>query len=127
MGAVLFAALGVADASAWERMDEDLALVKRALEQEDAGRDDQSAATKAPARASASRKGQAQWFKVRIVDKKTTEQPVSISIPLAFLRFCADQADADEDVSDLLETLGSTAQPLVEIDSEDAQIRTSIE
>ncbi|MFI5184006.1 MAG: hypothetical protein ACHQNV_06390 [Vicinamibacteria bacterium] len=134
---LLGGALLALGASAVRAADDDLSIVKKAV-QADAGG---SGSTEAKVATPAPRKGpEPRWFRVRIVDKGEKKSKVSINLPLALVKAMGDDLPLDwghcrKDgsagrrtlrLSELLATLES-GQEFVQIDDDEATVRIYVE
>jgi hypothetical protein len=138
ISAALAASLAVPVAA--DRAEDDLATVKRAVGSsaepqarppaEDPGRpsDDRNAKPRP-------RRGEPQWFHVRIVEKGEKHARVVVNLPLALVRAagedwrlpaCHDREGRGPTLGEILRTLDS-GQSLVEIESDDATVRVWVE
>jgi hypothetical protein len=133
-------AASLAVPAAADRAFDDLAAVKKAVGSsaepearppaEDAGRPSEVRQTKARPR-----KGEPQWFRVRIVEKDEKHARVSLNLPLALVRAagedwrlpgCGGCREARPTLGEILRSL-SSGESLVEIDDDDAIVRVWVE
>jgi len=131
-------AVAVAPAVA-DRTEDDLQAVKKAVGSS-APADARPAAEEAPApriEAPSPRKGEPQWFRVRIKGKAGRHAKVEISLPLGLVRSFGDDWPVGAHdgcrkdrhcptLGEILRALGS-GQSLVEIDSDDSTARVWVE
>jgi len=121
---LLVALLAPQVAAPAELPDGDLAAVRRAVAQDEAG--------EASPPAGDEPRESPGWIRLQVLDKATGERPVTLSVPLALLDACVGKKEQQERgerqsrLRELLEALGS-ARSLVEIDSEESEIRIWIE
>jgi hypothetical protein len=123
-------------AQASKPKDDDLALVKRAVAQNSAPAALPQAETP-PAPRTSSRTHEAQWFKVRVVDKATGKKKVTVNMPLSLVKALGDDMPVDWPcgegrihstlrMADVLAALES-GQDLVQVDDEDEEVRVWVE
>jgi hypothetical protein len=116
--------------------EDDLALVKRAVAQNAAPASARPQAEAQPA-PRASRGGEPQWFKVRVVDKATGKKKVTVNMPLSLVKAMGDDMPVDWPcgegrirstlrMSEVLAALES-GQDLVQVDDEDSEVRVWVE
>lgn len=134
-GAVL---LGAAEGP--KAKEDDLALVKRVVAQNQAAsappRPQADVVTPSPR--SAARGQDPRWFKVRIVDKASGKKKVTVNMPLALVKALGDDMPVDWPcgeharvrstlkMSEVLAALES-GQDLVQVDDEDSEVRVWVE
>lgn len=119
--------------------EDDLAVVRRAVAQNQASPAPTAPprVTAAPPRSAASDAGR--WLRVRVVDKKTTKPRVTVNVPLSVVRALGDlpfeldcygrrsqRACPTIRLAEILDALDS-GQPLVEIDDEEAFVKVWID
>lgn len=115
-------------------VDDDLAVVKRAVSAAERAEVGPVAATPAPAPPPRAAREAPDWLRVRLVEHGEDGASLSLNVPLALVRAigeaCDDGEDGDGgtgfDLSDLLGEL-SSGEPLVSIDGDDARIRVWVE
>lgn len=114
-----------------EMLDDDLAVVKRAVQAEptEATATRPSAAA-TPTRTRASR-GPGQWLKVRIVEGGGKRSRITVNLPLSVARALGgdlpiELGDQKIRLSDVLRTL-EAGEPLVEVKKKDSTVRVWIE
>jgi hypothetical protein len=117
-----------------DRADDDLQLVKKAVASAPAARPAAEAPPSAEARP-APRKGEPQWFRVRIVEKAGKKAKVSVNLPLGLVRSLGDDWPIAEHeghgrgkvtLGEVLRALDS-GQSLVEIDDDETTVRVWVE
>jgi hypothetical protein len=136
--AILMAALAAPTAA--DRADDDLQLVKKAVASSPAAqaRPPAEEPPSAPAEAKpAPRKGEPQWFRVRVLGKAGKRAKVSINLPLDLVRALGDEWPIAErgrcrrehycpTLGEVLRALDS-GQSLVEIEDDEATVRVWVE
>lgn len=133
--ALLLACAPLASPALADRSEDDLAAVKKAV-----------ATSPAPVKARAiaedpadvrpsERKGEPQWFRVRIVEKAGKRAKVSVNLPLALVRALGEDWKIHDchrcerrglTLGDVLRSLDA-GQSLVEVDDEEATVRVWLE
>lgn len=139
-GGAIAAALLSAGSAAAQPVEDDLAVVKKAVSASPSPQQPQELEAKA-ASAAPRKDGKPapQWLKVRVVDKGTKKGKVSVNLPLALVRavggwpidFRCGRAGKEDKrctlkMAEALEALES-GQDLVEIDDEEATVRVWVE
>ncbi len=137
MAAAVLGAL--ASPSAADRADDDLAAVKKAVGttvQAEANVSSQEAKPparqeRARAQEKKSRKGEPQWFRVRIAEKGEKHARVSVNLPLALVRILGEDTPIDDGhghhtIGEILRVLDS-GENLVDIEDEDATVHVWVE
>ena len=134
---LVLAALGATAAA--DRAEDDLQLVKKAVLSAQASPARPPAEDSAPPAAArpAPRKGDPQWFRVRIVEKAGKRAKVSVNLPLVLVRSLGDEWPIAErgrcreggrcpTLGEVLRALDS-GQSLVEIEDDEATVRVWVE
>ncbi len=134
---IVLAALGATAAA--DRAEDDLQLVKKAVLSAQASPARPPAEDSAPPAAArpAPRKGDPQWFRVRIVEKAGKRAKVSVNLPLVLVRSLGDEWPIAErgrcreggrcpTLGEVLRALDS-GQSLVEIEDDEATVRVWVE
>ena len=134
-GAVLLAA-----AEAAKPAEDDLSLVKRAVAQNQGPSGPARAQAEArPAPRSAVRgQGDPQWFKIRVVDKGTRKNKVTVNLPITLVKALGDDVPIDWPCGEgarvrstlkMAEVLAAleAGQDLVQVDDEDSEVRVWVE
>ena len=134
---IVLAALGATAAA--DRAEDDLQLVKKAVLSAQASPARPPAEDSAPPAAArpAPRKGDPQWFRVRIVEKVGKRAKVSVNLPLVLVRSLGDEWPIAErgrcreggrcpTLGEVLRALDS-GQSLVEIEDDEATVRVWVE
>jgi len=119
-----------------DRADDDLQLVKKAVASSPAAAARPAAEEPPSAEARpAPRKGEPQWFRVRIVEKAGKKAKVSVNLPLGLVRSLGDDWPIAEHeghgrgkvtLGEVLRALDS-GQSLVEIDDDETTVRVWVE
>ncbi len=134
--AALLAALAVPAAA--DRADDDLAAVKKAVGSSAQAQAKPPAEDQAPEATvkPRPRRGEAQWFRVRVVEKGRKGAKVSLNLPLILVRAVGEDWQVQgcrrcehghgPTIGDVLRALDS-GQSLVEIDDDDATVRVWVD
>jgi hypothetical protein len=134
-GAVLLAA-----AEAAKPKEDDLSLVKRAVAQNQAAIAPvrpQAEARPAP-RAAVRGQGDPQWFKIRVVEKGTRKNKVTVNLPITLVKALGDDVPIDWPCGEgsrvrstlrMAEVLAAleAGQDLVQVDDEESEVRIWVE
>jgi hypothetical protein len=140
VAAVLGGAILLAAAERPKPKEDDLAVVKRAVAQnQTVSAPARPQAEVRPAPRTANRDRDPQWFKVRVVDKATGKRKVTVNLPLAVVKALGDEMPVDWPcggldsrvrssirLSEVLKAL-EAGQDLVQVDDDDSEVRVWVE
>jgi hypothetical protein len=128
----------LAAAEAPKPKEDDLSLVKRAVASNQSAGVPAPAEEVKPAPRSAVRGKDPQWFKVRVVDKATGKNKVTVNLPITLVKAVGDDMPLDWPcdggsrvrstlrMSEVLAALES-GQDLVQVDDDDSEVRVWVE
>jgi hypothetical protein len=138
--AVLGGAVLLAAAEGAKPKEDDLALVKHAVAQNQTPiAPARPQAEVRPAPRAAARSHDPQWFKIRVVDKATRKSKVTVNLPLAVVKVLGDDMPIDWPCGDRDSRVRSTiklsevlsaleaGQDLVQVDDDDSEVRVWVE